>query len=73
MSIRKGKKKTFCPICDNYRFLIVNDHPVPCHNCNDKGKYKLKEIYVCLGCGEPEPCRADCPAGRGKSLVRQNK
>ena len=66
---RRSKRE--CPTCKNYRFLIVKDKPTPCKTCNWKGQYKLKEIYVCLGCGEPEPCRADCPAGRGKSLVKQ--
>lgn len=29
----------------------------------------LVEVVVCLGCGKPQPCRSDCPAGSGKSFT----
>jgi hypothetical protein len=61
-----------CPICENYRYLIVHDMPVPCHKCNWRRQFQVKEQWVCLGCGNPEPCASDCPAGRAKNLVKQD-
>ncbi len=61
-----------CKSCQNYRFIIKNNKHVHCKKCNNHNQFKLKEIWVCLGCGQPEPCKSDCPAGRGKSLVRQD-
>jgi hypothetical protein len=63
-----------CPICENYRFIVIEGEPMmlwPCQKCNWRGQYKLKEIDICLGCGQPSPCKSDCPCGTGKCLVKQ--
>lgn len=60
-----------CPACKNFRFVIFDDKPQLCKTCNKNGKYKLKEIEVCLGCGKENPCPSDCPAGTGKTLIVQ--
>ena len=61
-----------CDICKNYRYIVVDDNPIPCYKCNGRRQYSIKEQWVCLGCGEPDPCDSDCPAGRCKNLVKQN-
>ena len=64
--------KSQCPICENYRFVVFDDIPEHCMACNWDGQYKIKEIDVCLGCGQPSPCKSDCPCGTGKCLVIQD-
>lgn len=31
---------------------------------------KYREIEVCLGCGNEQPCSSDCPAGSGWRALR---
>jgi hypothetical protein len=30
-----------------------------------------REVEYCLGCGEEQPCHADCPAGSGWRLEKR--
>jgi hypothetical protein len=40
------------------KLLNVADKPKP-----RKCAPKFKEVKTCLGCGKPDPCPRDCPAG----------
>lgn len=59
-----------CSICGNFRFIIIDDKPVPCYKCNPKRKYRLRSQVVCLGCGKPS-C-GGCPCGTRRTLVKQD-
>lgn len=62
-----------CPICENYRYLVLDDEVFPCYKCNWNEKYPVKNIEICLGCGRNTAERdCGCPAGTAKSLVKQD-
>ena len=62
-----------CPVCKNYRFIIESDvaRPIHCLKCNWNRQYKLKEIDICLKCGQPWPCKLGCLYGTDKALIKQ--
>lgn len=71
-----------CSVCEDKRFLIYKDNPIPCYRCNHDKRYKLIEITHCAGCGSPympEDAKllgvryrdCDCPCGTYKTLFTQ--
>ena len=64
------KRKSECPICENFRYIIIDDLPYACGKCNPYGKkYKVVNEERCLGCGKVD-C-GGCPDGTYKTLVKQ--
>ena len=64
--------KKVCPDCSNKRFFVHNNAPVRCGTCNSDGKYKIKEIEVCLGCGKDIDRDCGCPAGTCMRILPQD-
>lgn len=61
-----------CPVCENFRYIILNDESIACHKCNWNKRYPVKEQLIYSDCEEISPCKSDCPCGTYKSLVKQN-